>query len=217
MTRPRIFAPLLTLAILVGVAAGALTGRTGARAITAYDLYMMPGGVTNALTCGWHSACISPYSWGNALDWGNAGGNAVYWRSYGVAVPTGAIGVGFPLDVSGTCKAAGVDVYDVGWIPRGRVVFTHTQLTRTTSFAIAGGPPLTPALTLLSVGTTASTELYSCTSPTPPLWSGPHLHQYSTASGWYANTAVYPNAPSTGTGYNLGTWTNWQNRTYWYQ
>jgi hypothetical protein len=48
-------------------------------------------------------------------------------------------------------------------------------------------------------------------------WEAPHLHQYSTASGWWANTEVYPNAVNPQTSYNLAAFGNWQNRTNWTQ
>lgn len=78
----RVIVPALaTLALLAG-AIGALTS-SPARAVTSYGLYVNPGGSSNALTCGWHSTCVWPYSWGNALDWGNDPytNKYAYWRS----------------------------------------------------------------------------------------------------------------------------------------
>jgi len=53
-----------------GAALGILTA-SSVHATSTHDVYVNPGGSTNSLKCGWHSVCESPYSWGNALDWGN--------------------------------------------------------------------------------------------------------------------------------------------------
>jgi hypothetical protein len=117
---------------------------------------------------------------------------------------------GFPRNAdSAVCYGAAVDVYSLGWASRGTAAYLHTTSTTTTSFQIGGS--CSGSYTFGGqVGTTVASEK---SNDCP--WDNPHLHQYSTASGWYANTGLYPNAPSTGTGYGLADQGSWQNRTYW--
>lgn len=191
--------------------AGAMTAPS-AKATNNYGLWINPGGSSNALTCGWHSTCLSPYPWGNALDWGNTTNQAVYWRSWATAdTGSGTVGYAFPYNAtSEDCYGAGAHVYDLGWTHRGSVVWLHTALSGSAPTVYIDGSWSGAYTSSGSMGTTVGEEL----EPTCP-WTDPHLHQYSTASGWFANTNVYPGAPSTGTGYALGNIANWQNRTSW--
>lgn len=77
---------LQRLTAVAAVAAGFLLGilTTGeARATTyQYQVWNYPGaGAT--IYCGWHGQCDSTNSNmdGDSLDWGNASGSPVYWRS----------------------------------------------------------------------------------------------------------------------------------------
>ena len=189
-------------------ALGALTAPS-VHALTGFGLWVNPGGSTNALTCGWHSTCLDPWPAGNALDWGNTGTQPVYWRSWATSdAGSGTMAYGYPRDASSsTCYGAAVDVYSLGWAFRGTAVYLHTASTTTASFNI-NGSWIGSYTSGGQVGTTVSTEK---TGDCP--WTAAHLHQYSTALGWYANSGVYPSAPTGGTGYSLTDQANWQNRT----
>jgi hypothetical protein len=209
----RILIPTFTFVAFVSAVFGALTA-TPARAVVNYGLYVNPGGSSNALTCGWHSTCVWPYSWGNALDWGNDPDTYkfVYWRSWGTSDSgSGTMAYAYPYNASSDiCHGAGANVYDLGWTWRGSVVWLHTSLSGSAPTVYINGSWSGAFTSSGPMGTTVPTEKdVSCP------WDGPHLHQYSTASGWYANTGVYPSAPTTGSGYSLADFGNWQNRTSW--
>lgn len=210
---PRVAVPALATVALVAAVVGALTSFP-VRAVTSYGLYVNPGASSNALTCGWHSTCVWPYSWGNALDWGNDPdiNKYVYWRSWGTSDSgSGTIGYAYPYDASSTiCYGAGSYVYDLNWFWRGSVVWLHTILSGSAPTVYLNASWSGAYTSAGPMGTTVRNEKdASCP------WYGPHLHQYSTASGWYANTNIYPSAPGTGTGYDLTSFANWQNRTAW--
>lgn len=204
---------MYALAAAVGVASGILTAPP-AHATSTHDVYVNPGASTNALTCGWHDACESPYNWGNALDWGNDPYTYynVYWRSWGiVASGSGTMAYGYPYDASSTiCYGAGVSLYDTSWGFHGSVVYLHTGLSGSAPTIYVQGNWSGAFTSDGPMGTTVASEKDS-TCP----WKGAHLHQYSTASGWWANTNVYPNAVNPQTGYDLSSIGNWQNRTNW--
>lgn len=143
---------------------------------------MNPGGVTNALKCGWHTTCLYPYSWGNALDWGNFGGQPVYWRSFGIATPNpGVLGTARPRDASSAyCYITSMDIFSLNGTFRGTAAYEHTTITTSSSVSIGSGSGVSPYETVAGpIGTTASSEK----SPSCP-WEAAHLHQYSTAAGW---------------------------------
>jgi hypothetical protein len=186
------------------------------RATSTNDVYVNPGASTNALTCGWHDICEYPYTWSNALDWGNDPytNKYVYWRSWGVvASGSGTMAYGYPYNASSTiCYGAGVNLYDTSWGYRGSVVYLHTSLSGSAPTVYVQGSWSGTFTSDGPMGTTVAGEK-DVTCP----WEAPHLHQYSTASGWWANTEVYPNAVNPQTSYNLAAFGNWQNRTNWTQ
>jgi hypothetical protein len=204
---------LLAAAIFTGTIAGLVTSRP-ARATTYFDLYVQPGGDSSSMTCGWHGATGCPNLDGYALDWSSLYGPGVTWRSYGTAVPTSQIGTGYPGDASSTCTRLKVQVRSTADIWRGDVVYTHSEETTTSSFAIQGGDVLTPAFTSNYLGYTVTSEISGCP------WKERHVHQYNSASGadniWYHNTGTYPYAPGTGNWDPYST-QYWQSRTSWSQ
>ncbi len=182
-----------------------------ARATYGYGLYINPGAYRNAMTCGWHGECGDTPTAGNALDWGNLGNDGVYWRSWATADSgSGTIGYAYPQNSSSpACYITGANVYSLAWVWRGTVAYTHSSVSSTSGIYINGS--WTGAFTASGpIATTVSSEK-SADCP----WSSAHLHQYSTSSGWYANTAVYPGYVNAGTGYDLNSFGNWQNRTSW--
>src|SRR6185295_2758305 len=99
------------------------------------------------MTCGWHGTTGCPNLDGYALDWSSLSGAGVTWRSYGTAVPTSAMGTGYPADASSSCTRVKVQIRSTADIWRGDVVYTHAEETTTASFTILGGDVLTPAFT----------------------------------------------------------------------
>jgi hypothetical protein len=206
---------MLPLAALVGSIAGILSSVQSGRAVDDYDVYVNPGGSTNVLTCGFHVTCDAtayPDTNRTALDWGNSANASVYWRSFGFkgAGSQATIATGKIWNVTDTCKAVAVEVYSLANTYRGAEGYTHTILSGTDgrSFYIPGSA--SGAYKLEGpTGTTADSEISGCP------WTAAHLHQFSDLSGWYRNSGVYPDEPSTGTGYDLTDVNNWQNRRPW--
>lgn len=200
-------------ACVVAAALGFLTAPT-AHATSTHDVYVNPGGSTNALTCGWHDVCEPPYNWGTGLDWGNDPYTYynVYWRSWGLVTSgSGTMAWGYPYNASSTlCYAAGVHLYDTSWGHHGSVVYVHTMLSGSAPTVYIQGSWSGTFTSDGPMGTTIEDEKdEDCPR------DDPHLHQYSTASGWWANTGLYPNAINAQTGYNLSAFGSWQNRTNW--
>jgi hypothetical protein len=173
----------LTFAVVVGALAGILFPNHAIAAIIWVDLYVNPGPETNTLTCGWHTACVSPYSSGPALDWNNpvdwsvSGGRDrdVRWVSYGFrSDTTGDIGDGLIADASATCKAIDVQATDAFGFSKGYIRYTHSySWVPGWYIAIYGSPGGAPSSS--AVANTARTELSACVSQ--GFWSAPHLHQ----------------------------------------
>lgn len=212
MTRQS-FVSVLVAMTLAGSALGLLAPMPG-RAATSYEIRVNPGGATNALNCGWHVTCVSPFTWGNGLDWGNTSNAHVHWRSWGYrGSGSGDIGAAYIYTANtATCYRISADIYSALGTFLGNAAYQHMRIlvSEGTNWSISGSTGW--AYTSRSdIGYTVGTEL----SQNCP-WTGAHLHQYSTSgTGWYANTNVYPNAPSTGTGYDLTSLSNWQNRRTW--
>ncbi|GIW19062.1 MAG: hypothetical protein KatS3mg064_2219 [Tepidiforma sp.] len=136
----------------------------------------------------------------------------MYWRSWGVADSgSGTMAYASPYDASSQrCYGAGAHVFDLAWQWKGSVAWLHTLLSPSAPTISIDGSWAGAFTSGGPMGTTvASEKSIDCR------WTAPHLHQYSTAAGWFANTEVYPPAPSGGTGYNLSAFGNWQNRTTW--
>jgi hypothetical protein len=186
------------LAATIGIALGSLVGVLTTGVTKGAEIYVsvyQHGGPSSiSINCGWHSACVSPYTSGSALDWQNSGNAAIYWRSYNFRSDTsnGTIGTGNIASNNGTCKGIRVDVYDIFGFTKGAIQYTHSQLSQQySSFGIFGGwgGPWQE----LQIGRTASTEFSSCVNQ--GLWSGPHLHQTRGAT-WWEVTGPYPSASS---------------------
>lgn len=211
---------LLAGVSLAGVAVGSLsTNVSTTRAVSDYELYVNPGGSTNYLSCGWHSTCLFPFPDGDALDWGNDPytNNQVYFRAWGVKGYSGLVKIAngyVGRRDTMVCYQAVTDVVSLYGAYVGRTHYLHTLFTGSegASFSIYGRDT-GYFQTYGSFGVTVDGEL---TTSCPRGDDGPHLHQYSALGGtWTKNTGVYPAAPEEGTGYPLGDWNSWQNRTYW--
>lgn len=168
----RLGLPFLAAVLLLSVATGALTAPS-ARATTNWGLWVNPGASSNYLTCGWHSTCFSPFTWGNALDWNNDPytHKNVYWRSWATAdTGSGTMAYAYPYDATGTCYGAGAKGYDLGWTERGRVVWLHTQLGAGAPTAYVQGSWIGSFTSAGPMGTTVETDKSGCP------FDGPHLH-----------------------------------------
>ena len=183
----------LTLAVVLALAGAlaALYGPQGGEAATInYSVRVHPG-ASSTLTCGWHEgACPSSSSTGHALDWANSGGSTIYWRSYGWCSvgPCSAIATGTISSVLETCYKVKVDVKSKvpAGVSQGTIIYTHSGTSSGgTTFDIKGGTSYT--WTSKSIGYTRSSE------NTPYCaWTGPHLHQTDSGTGWTRNSSVYP-------------------------
>lgn len=212
-------AKFAVLAILSGTGTllGVLSNVSIGRATVDYEVYVNPGAATNELTCGYHVTCDEinyPDANRMALDWGNDSGNNVHWRSWGYKSvgSQGTIASGKVWDVTDSCKAVAVEVYSTTSVYKGAAGYMHTTLSGTDgrTFYISGSTSGSYT-SYGAIGTTAGSEILGCP------WSDPHLHQFSDYSSWVANGNVYPDEPSTGTGYDLTSVDNWQNRRLWSQ
>ena len=158
--------------VLVSAAAlfGGLMGLLSIGGVTAapidYAVYINPGGASNAMTCGWHVACAPPFTWGNALDWGNSGGSSITWRSWGFRAsgsgPLGTAAVG--SNSSSGCYRFSARVNSLNGTLRGEATYTHA----TTGIAgiqwnVNAGIPIGGAFTSRTgLGNTTSSERSGC-------------------------------------------------------
>jgi hypothetical protein len=165
-----------------------------------------PSSASVPLTCGWHSnACPSNPSTGHALDWGNAAGATVYWRSFGYAQysPSMTILTGRIVRVTNElCYRARVDLTDSQGYGRGSAVYTHSDTSYGgTVFNISGGSGWT--WTYRAVGYTRTTDKSGCPGWIGNYWPA-HLHQSDSVTNWTRNSSKYPTA-QTCPGANCGT------------
>jgi hypothetical protein len=208
---------LFFLAAVGGSLAGILTNIEEGRAVDDYEVYVNPGGDSNALTCGFHVVCRTPYPDTNrtALDWGNNPTtlNDVYWRSFGYKGigSQSTIATGQVWNYTSDCNEVAVEIYSLASSYRGSERYVHTALVGSDgrTFYIPGSTTGAYKLEGPIGATVADEEDEDCD------FDGPHLHQGSELSGWFRNSNVYPDEPSTGTGYSLTDGDNWQNRRPW--
>jgi hypothetical protein len=85
------------------------------------------------MTCGWHSACVEPYPWGPALDFGGScsDSESIYFRNFAFLPPGSAntyVGYAAAYEIAGTlCKTVDVRIWDTqGGDPLGRMSYVHT-------------------------------------------------------------------------------------------
>lgn len=209
----RVLISVLMSLVLAGGAAGLLSPKPG-KAVTDYTIRVNPGAYSNHLTCGWHVTCKSPYTWGNALDWGNSANDHVHWRSWGYrGSGSGNVGSAYIYTANtATCYRISADIWSPLGTFLGNAAYQHTRIlvSEGTGWSISGSTSWSYTYRG-DIGYTVGTELDDDCA-----WTDPHLHQYSTSgTGWYANTDVYPDAPDEGTGYDLTSSGNWQNRRTW--
>jgi hypothetical protein len=185
----------VTLGILFAVAfaIGAFTAQT---ALATNNIYLQIQGGTAAGTaqvyCGWHGECTDPPTSGNALDWTQSGGTAVYFDSYAYYTSYSTIaGTGNPSQNNGDCKSVDVWVKRPNGTSLGHVYYAHSDVYSTSQFNI-NATYVSLTWTLHEVATTASSELSNCVSN--GYWSGPHLHQ-NAGSPFGTHWSQFPYAP----------------------
>jgi hypothetical protein len=157
-------------------------------------------GSSPLLTCGWHDTCAYPYNSGPALDWDDNNvnfGNSWYYRSYNFTTNTaGSIQVarGLPLvyQTGGTtCEIMTVWVLEGTSGPlRAIPMYTHTNITNSSVFAIYGRAYPQVKYTNRKIGTTVNDNRANC--PT----SGSHVHEwyYPYGGSSYSQNSLYPTA-----------------------
>ncbi len=144
---------LAATSLIAGFTAGLLplhwlesTGPTGQTLVPILTPPARPTGGSPLLTCGWHTACVSPYDFGTGLDWDDypePSNREVYFRGYfqrtNTPNPIKSLR-GQPLSNSGgpnTCERQDVWIIEVHSgklraVPR----YVHMDLTWTTPFDI---------------------------------------------------------------------------------
>ncbi len=181
-------------------------------------------GSSPLLTCGWHTACVSPYGSGPALDWDDNNsnfGNPWYYRSYNFTSNTGGLMLvarGIPLvsQTGGTtCEVMTVWIAEKTSGPlRAIPTYTHTNITNSSVFYIYARSYPQAVYTNRQIGTTVNDSRSNCSI------TGSHVHEsdampYGNTS--YARNSSYPTAStchgSCGTFQN----SNINNYTRWFQ
>ncbi len=196
---------LATLVVVSGMLLGILAGRVErASAVTYWDyVWVHPGGTLNSgspnsdyLNCGWHSVCLSPFNWGTGLDWANAHGEYVYYRSYS----TNTAGYSWSAralitEWGDTCRVTNVNHYRRSGVHDSTVRYVHTGSNfHLQQFYVSSD--LYPQWTSRAVGNTLNEAGLGCAT------TGPHLHQ-DTGYGenhWINPATDFPTASSCNTG-----------------
>jgi len=174
---------------------GAPTGRTIIAQMTPPTL---ASGQQANLNCGWHTACVSPWSTGIALDWEDGGtgyGNPWFFRGF-FAVDSSSsyiVARGAPLTVqegSNKCDIQTVWIIEqFNGVLRAAPTYQHVSRTTSTQFYILGS--LFGTYVNRQIGATVS-DFGGCD------FTGSHVHEYhSVISGPTTisrNTSKYPTA-----------------------
>jgi hypothetical protein len=165
-------------------------------------VYMQPPtlswGSYPLLTCGWHSTCEYPYTTGTALDWDDDDidfGNPWYYRSFNVTTHSSVVKVaaGAPVAYQSggtTCEIMAVWIVDPNGNLRAIPMYTHTNITNSSSFNIYGGAYPQIQHTNHQVGVTVNDSRTNC--PT----TGSHVNEYyyPWSGSTYTKDSLYPSA-----------------------
>jgi len=199
---------------------GAPTGYTIVASMTPPTL---SSGSSPLLTCGWHAACVSPWSSGVGLDWddGSSGyGNPWYFRGYFATdnPAQGIVATGQPmvnLQHPDYCDRMTVFIMEkYGNVLRAAPVYTHTNITNSNAFNIQGS--VLGTYISRQIGTTINDQGTNCP------FGGSHVHEeHAVISGPVTisrNTGKYPTASACHT--SCGTFknnnlSNWTRRFSW--
>lgn len=197
---------LAALAVVLGVSIGVgwPNGTSGHQTGYQIIVQMTPptksSGSSPTLTCGWHTACVSPWSSGVGLDWDDDDdgyGNSWYFR--GVMVTTnsagGAVFKGTPLvnqTGSEVCERMTVWVTEFhhGTL-RAAPMYTHVNITSASAFTVPGS--VLGTYYSKKVGETIDDHGDSCD------FFGSHVHEWditvnSPPTTTSRNTTKYPSA-----------------------
>ncbi len=196
---------MVVLSILLGFTLGiAVTSRARA-AGTGYTIVVtmtpptLVSGSYATLNCGWHLACVNPYTYSTGLDFedGNTGyNNPWYFRGYfATGNPAGGVvATGTPL-----VNQSGADVCDrmTVWIIekyngvlRAAPLYVHTKITNSTVFDIGGS--LFGTYFNRQIGATIDDAGLNCS------FTGSHVHEdHVSVNGGVTTTlhsSLYPSA-----------------------
>jgi hypothetical protein len=183
------------LAVMAAAALGALLAAVAPPAALAsieivVDIYPGPQSSTAAtLNCGWHSACNSPYPDGNGLDWKNAGGDDVFWRSRtyrdDTSTPSAVAWADIQNVTGATCKTVRVKLTDNFGVVRGQEDYVHSDFSSGYSDFWVLGRSWPGHWQDPQIADSASTENTDCVNLN--LFHGAHLHQGGNLTRWYSN------------------------------
>ena len=207
---------MIVVAALVGTLLGHISSRD-VHALTGYELNVNPGSSNTRVNCGWHSVCVSPYSAGYAIDWANAGGGAVYWRSWGfLSAGSGSIGTAYMTVAPGNCYTIGVDFLSLLTTYKGSTSFTHTFISGSArSWSVPGAAAVGTYYLYGPIGTSVPDGGEKGTCPKDDNGNFfAHLH-HTTDGTWARNGGVYGYAPWTGVGFDLAGLGNWMGSVSW--
>lgn len=218
----RWFIPLvIAVGLLVGLMSQSASGhQTGATLAVSITPPTLADGSNANLNCGWHTACVSPWTSGYGLDWedGNTGfGNSWYFRGFFyVSSGTRTAFRMFPLVSNSSPSTCDVMTVWIAEIHSGALMgiptYTHVNITDSSSFDWSGG--IWTEYHSRVIGTTIDDTGASCA------FGGSHVHEAHTdyLVGTVTNTrntGLYPLATAchnlacgTFQNNNINKWTN---------
>lgn len=184
-------------AVVIGALLGLAFPISTAEAATVYQIkqHAGPEATTEDMTCGWHDECSSSGVGGkNGLDWSNADGDQVRWRSknYRSNSSLAQVGDADPESFnSNVCYRIKVEVTDNDSNNRGYIKFSHTKSPKS-SAPLWGDSDGNQQWFWAGVTVGPANELDPDNCPS----SGAHVHQQRGNSLWSKNS-YWPNYPST--------------------
>ena len=198
----RFIAPL---AVLVGVFAGligpASAHETGATLSVGLTPPTLSSGSSPLLTCGWHTACVSPYTASYGLDWDDNStgyGNAWYFRGFFYVSDSSRTAFKmYPLVSQQGSSICDVMTVWITEIHSGALMaiptYTHVDITASSAFSWSGSQWTT--YQSKQIGTTIDDTGASCA------FGGSHVHEshvdYLTSDVTISrHTSYYPTASS---------------------
>lgn len=165
----------LVLGAILGSLAPSADPVEASAVITVYS-HPGPANIDEYINCGWHSTCISSPGAAIALDWQNANGANVYWRSVDyrsdTATPDSSAVSPVSATSTGGCISVYATVYEEWGSFQGQIQYYHTNYSSFGFFWTFG--TTSGQQNFEKVGTSRYPD--NCTI------FGPHVHQL--ASGW---------------------------------
>lgn len=164
--------------LLLGIALphSASGNLTGAQLAVTINPPTLTSGSSPYLTCGWHTACVYPWTEGYALDWDDGGdvGSSWYFRGFFYVSDSNRTAFRmFPLVVQSGSDRCDIMTVWVAEIHSGALMamptFMHVNITDSSSFDWVGGP--WTVYNNRKIGTTVDDSV-GCS------WTASHVHEY---------------------------------------